>query len=91
MQGAEREIVISNRRGLHARASAKVCAVAATFDADVRVRKDDIVVGATSIMGLLMLGAGPGSSVFISATGPEAAAAVDALCALVADRFGEGE
>ncbi len=82
---------IVNRRGLHARASAKFCAVAGSFDARVTVTKDDITVGGRSIMGLLTLGAGVGSTIEISATGPQAREAVDALVKLVADRFGEGE
>jgi len=82
---------IINRRGLHARASARFCAVAGAFDAKVSVTKDQITVGGKSIMGLLMLGAGEGSSVTIEATGPQAAEAVDTLVKLVADKFGEGE
>lgn len=88
---AVRTARIVNRRGLHARASAKFCAVAGSFDATVTVAKDDMTVGGRSIMGLLMLGAGIGSSVTISATGPQAAEAVDTLARLIADRFGEGE
>ena len=82
---------ISNRRGLHARASAKFCAVAAAFDAKVTVTKDAVSVGGRSIMGLLTLGAGIGSTVTISATGAQAREAVDTLVRLIADRFGEGE
>ncbi|MFN0023582.1 MAG: HPr family phosphocarrier protein [Parvularculaceae bacterium] len=82
---------IVNRRGLHARASAKLAAVAGSFDAVVRVSKDGITVGARSIMGLMLLGAGIGSSVTITATGPQAADAIDTLAKLVADKFGEGE
>lgn len=82
---------IINRRGLHARASARFCAVASSFDARIRVTKDQITVGGQSIMGLLMLGAGIGSTVTISASGPQAAEALDTLVKLVADKFGEGE
>ncbi|MFZ5619198.1 MAG: HPr family phosphocarrier protein [Pseudomonadota bacterium] len=82
---------IVNRRGLHARASARFCAVAGSFDAAINVTKDDITVGGRSIMGMLMLGAGVGSEVTISATGPQAAEAVDTLVRLIADKFGEGE
>jgi phosphocarrier protein len=82
---------ITNRRGLHARASAKFCAVAGSFDAVIRVTKDDMTVGGRSIMGLLMLGAGVGSQIVISAEGPQADEALDTLVRLVADRFGEGE
>jgi phosphocarrier protein len=84
-------VTIVNRRGLHARAAAKFCAVAGAFDANVRVAKDDITVGGRSIMGLLMLGAGVGSTVTISATGPQASEVVDTLVRLVADKFGEGD
>lgn len=81
--------VIRNPRGLHARASARFCAVAASWDADVTVTKDGQSVGGTSIMALMMLGAGPGSEIVISATGPQAREAVDTLLKLIADNFGE--
>ncbi len=84
-------VQIINRRGLHARASAKFAAVAGSFDAVVRVTKDGITVGARSIMGLMMLGAGKGSTVTITATGPQAAEALETLIGLLADKFGEGE
>src|SRR5262245_6177899 len=84
-----REVEIVNKKGLHARASAKFVQTAEQFKADVKVTRGHESVGGTSIMGLMMLSAGPGSSIVISATGPEAAAAVEALCALVASRFGE--
>ncbi len=84
-------VTIVNRRGLHARASARFCAVAGAFDAKVAVTKDQITVGGRSIMGLLMLGAGVGSTVEIVASGPQAAEALDTLVNLVADKFGEGE
>ncbi|MBI1391902.1 MAG: HPr family phosphocarrier protein [Alphaproteobacteria bacterium] len=86
-----RLVSIRNRRGLHARASAKFCAVAGSFDAVVRVRREDADVGGCSIMGLLMLGAGKGCDIEISATGPQAREVVDTLVRLVEDRFGEGE
>ncbi len=85
------EVQILNRRGLHARASAKFSAVAGSFEAQVRVTKDGITVGGHSIMGLMMLGAGIGSSITIKATGEQAQEAVDTLAGLIADRFGEGE
>jgi phosphocarrier protein len=85
------EIRIVNRRGLHARASAKFAAVAGSFEATVRVTKDGVTVGARSIMGLLMLGAGLGSAITITATGAQAQEAVDTLAGLIADKFGEGE
>lgn len=91
MAQASARAVIVNRRGLHARAAARFCAVAGAFDAAVRVRKDDLSVGGRSIMGLLMLGAAAGSEIEIEATGEDAAAAVDTLVRLIADRFGEGD
>lgn len=84
-------VTIVNRRGLHARASARFCAAAGAYDAKVSVTKDQITVGGRSIMGLLMLGAGIGSQVTIEASGPQAAEALDTLVKLVADKFGEGE
>lgn len=83
-------VKIVNRRGLHARASARFCAVAGSFDASVTVTKDQTTVGGKSIMGLLMLGAGNGSSITISAEGPQAQEALDTLRKLIADKFGEG-
>ncbi len=82
-------VTVRNRRGLHARASAKFCALAGSWDAAVRVVKDGVEVGGCSIMGLLTLGAGPGAVITIKATGPQAAEAVDALAKLVNDKFGE--
>ena len=86
-----REVEIVNKKGLHARASAKFVQTAEQFQAEIAVTRGHETVGGTSIMGLMMLAASPGSSITISANGPQAAAAVDALCALVADRFGEEE
>ena len=80
---------ILNQRGLHARASAKFVKCAAEFDAEVRVSRDGQTVDAQSIMGLMMLAAGIGTEVEMEAEGPEAAAALDALCALVARKFDE--
>ncbi len=82
-------IVVRNIKGLHARASAKFVKCAETFDANVQVTRDGQTVGATSIMGLMMLAAGPGSTLAIEAQGPDAEAALAALLALVADGFGE--
>src|SRR5476649_2467690 len=81
-----RDIEIINKKGLHARASAKFVQTAEQFNAAVTVTRSHESVGGTSIMGLMMLAAGPGVTVNISATGKEAAAAVDALCALIASR-----
>jgi phosphocarrier protein len=84
-----REVEIVNKKGLHARASAKFVQSAEQFDAEITVTRGQETVGGTSIMGLMMLAAGTGTTVTISATGTDAAVAVDALCELVASRFGE--
>jgi phosphocarrier protein HPr len=84
-----REIAIRNSRGLHARASAKFVKCAEQFDADIWVSREGQTVPATSIMGLMMLAAHPGASILMEADGPDAAAALDALAKLVADKFGE--
>jgi phosphocarrier protein HPr len=88
-----RVLDIINEKGLHARASAKFVTVVEKFKdtAAIKVRKGDETVSGDSIMGLMMLGAGIGSSITISATGPQAKEAVDALDALVSSRFGEEE
>ena len=82
---------ICNKRGLHARASAKFVKLAETFDADIKVSKGGETVGGTSIMGLMMLAASKGCSVNISATGRQAEEALAALQALIDDKFGEVE
>lgn len=84
-----RTVEILNKRGLHARASAKFVQVVEHFDADVTVTRNGESVGGTSIMGLMMLAAGPGTTIEISARGREADAAVAALSDLVASKFGE--
>ena len=84
-----RIVDIVNERGLHARASAKFVKLAGSFDAEIQVARDGQSVDARSIMGLMMLAAGIGSTIEISAEGVEAEAALDALCALVAGRFDE--
>ncbi|MGH6718664.1 MAG: HPr family phosphocarrier protein [Alphaproteobacteria bacterium] len=86
---ARREVTIANARGLHARAAAKFVDLARRFDADIEVARDGVAVSGLSIMGLMMFAAGPGSRLEIRATGPEAAAAVAALGALVEARFNE--
>lgn len=88
---ARARVDIINKRGLHARASAKFVKTANGFDAEVRVAKDGAEVDARSIMGLMMLAAGPGCCIDIMAEGPQAEAALAALVALVAARFGEDE
>jgi phosphocarrier protein len=84
-------VEIVNERGLHARASAKFVKLAATFDAEVTVSRDGTTVDARSIMGLMMLAAGIGSTIEISAEGPEAKPALDALVELVQGRFDEDQ
>ncbi len=84
-----KKITIINKRGLHARASAKFCAVSESYDAKIMVSKDGIEVGGCSIMGLLTLGAGIGSEIEIKAEGRQAREALDTLTKLIADRFGE--
>ena len=84
-----RELIIVNRRGLHARASAKLVKLVETFDAEVTVTKDGQSVGGTSIMGLMMLAASPGCCIRVSATGAEAEAALAAISELVEGGFGE--
>ena len=85
----ETKVKIVNRRGLHARASAKFVKCAEAYQAEIRVRKDDDVVVATSIMGLMMLGASLGSQITLQATGPDAEDALAALTRLVENKFDE--
>jgi phosphocarrier protein len=80
---------ILNKRGLHARASAKFVTLAAKFQCEVTVTRDGTTVSGRSIMGLMMLGASMGSTIDICAQGPDAANAVQALLALVAGKFEE--
>ena len=89
MAGARRTAEIVNERGLHARASAKFAKLAMSFDAEVMVSKDGHEVDARSIMGLMMLAAGIGSTVEVSAEGEQAEEAVAALCELIENRFDE--
>ena len=91
MTTLSRLMPITNKRGLHARASSKFVQLVETFDCDVIVRKDGTEVGGTSIMGLMLLAASPGTSIEVSATGSDAVAALDAIEGLLADKFGEGE
>lgn len=86
-----REVPVVNKRGLHARASAKFVQMVERFNAEVWVTRNGETVGGTSIMGLMMLAAGIGTSVTISAVGPQAQEAVDALAELMATKFGEEE
>ncbi len=84
-------ISISNKLGLHARASAKLTKLAGSFQSDVFMTRNARRVNAKSIMGVMMLAAGVGSEVEIETTGPDEQAAMDALVALINDKFGEGE
>jgi phosphocarrier protein len=86
-----RDLQIVNRKGLHARATAKFVQCAEKFDAEVFVTRCGETVGGVSIMGILTLGAGLGSTSNVAARGPQAQAALDAIAALVADHFGEEE
>jgi phosphocarrier protein len=86
---AEREVRVTNRRGLHARAAAKFVTVAERFSAEVEVCYDERVVAAGSIMGLMMLGAGPGALITLRAAGDDADAALSALASLVEAGFNE--
>ena len=90
-KAVSRELPVINMRGLHARASAKFVKTVESFEAEVTVTKDGSSVGGTSIMGLMMLNAGPGSSIHVTATGGQALDVINALDALLADRFQEGE
>lgn len=85
------EISIVNKRGLHARASAKFVQMVERFNADVSVTRNGETVGGNSIMGLMMLSAGIGTTITVSATGPEARAAVAAIAELIGNRFNEDE
>ncbi len=86
-----REVIICNKKGLHARASAKFVQLAEQFDAAITVTRGHESVGGTSIMGLMMLAAAPGCSIRIEASGHQAADALEALCRLVEGKFGEDE
>ena len=88
---ASAELTIVNKLGLHARASAKLTQVASGFKSDVWLTRNGRRVNAKSIMGVMMLAAGKGATVTVEADGEDAEAALTALRALIADRFGEGE
>jgi phosphocarrier protein len=83
------ELPIINKRGLHARASAKFVQLVEKFDAAVSVTRNGETVGGNSIMGLMMLSAGIGTTIAVSATGPQASEAIAAITELVSSRFGE--
>ena len=84
-----REMPIINRKGLHARATAKFVQCVEQFDADIKVTRGGETVGGTSIMGLMMLAAATGTTITVRAMGNQASEAMNAIAALVADRFGE--
>ena len=84
-------ITISNRLGLHARASAKLTKLAGGFPCEVWIARGDRRVNAKSIMGVMMLAAGMGTEVVLETNGTDEQAAMDALVALINDKFGEGE
>lgn len=88
-QALLRTLTIVNRRGLHARASARFVQTAEAFEAEITVSRDGLSVGGQSIMGLMMLAASLGSTIEVAATGADAVEALDAIERLVADRFGE--
>ena len=85
----EAVVTIRNRKGLHARASAKFVQTVERFNAEVWVTRGHETVGGNSIMGLMMLSAGPGTSIVVSVAGPEAQAALEAITELVASKFNE--
>jgi phosphocarrier protein len=85
-----REIEIVNKLGLHARASARLTQLAARYQSDVSIARNGRSVNAKSIMGVMMLAAGKGSKVTLEIDGPDESEAMDAVCALIADCFGEG-
>jgi phosphocarrier protein HPr len=84
-----KELAITNKRGLHARASAKFVQMVERFNAEITVTRGSETVGGNSIMGLMMLAAAPGTSIVVTAKGPQAREALEALTELVGSRFGE--
>ena len=89
MTAVRREVLVANKRGLHARASAKFVTMASELDAKIEVEKDGNRVCGTSIMGLMMLGAAMGDTIIIHCEGPYGELALEKLATLVEDRFGE--
>lgn len=88
---SERDVLIVNPLGLHARPAAQIVRTASDFASDIRLEKDGMEVNGKSIMGVMMLAAGQGTSVLLEAEGPDAEQALAALTNLIANRFGEGE
>ncbi|HQR10208.1 MAG TPA: HPr family phosphocarrier protein [Casimicrobiaceae bacterium] len=87
----QRDVEIINKLGLHARASAKLTQLAAKYQSDVQMSRNGRKVNAKSIMGVMMLAAGKGAKVTVEVDGPDEAAAMDAIVALIGDYFGEGQ
>ena len=87
----QQEVDIVNKLGLHARASAKLTQLAAKFQSDVQISRNGRKVNAKSIMGVMMLAAGKGSKITLEVDGPDEDQAIEAICALIGDSFGEGE
>lgn len=85
----ERSIQIVNRNGLHARPAAEIVKLAAKFQSEITIVKDDLDVNGKSIMGVMMLAAEHGSTILVRAEGPDADAALEALTTLVSNKFGE--
>jgi phosphocarrier protein HPr len=83
------QLTIVNRKGLHARASARFVRTAELFDAEVKVTRDGTTVSGGSIMGLMMLGAGPGATILVQVSGKQARQALDAITTLVENGFDE--
>jgi phosphocarrier protein HPr len=88
---SEREVRIENRNGLHARPAAEIVKAASRFKSEVTISRDDMEVNGKSIMGVMMLAAEYGTTLWLRANGDDAEQAVDAIAALVASRFGEKE
>ncbi len=89
VETVRRRVTIVNSRGLHARAAAKFAKTAGSFEAEILVTRGEQEVSGLSIMGLMMLAAAPGNDIELTATGPDATAAIDALAALITDKFQE--
>ncbi|GGB46654.1 HPr family phosphocarrier protein [Shewanella inventionis] len=85
----ERQVTISNKLGLHARAATKLAMLAADFNAQITLIQADKQASAASVLGLLMLESGIGKMITVTATGPDAEAALDAVCNLINDKFDE--
>ena len=87
----QREVEIQNKLGLHARASAKLTQLAAKYQSDVALSRNNRKVNAKSIMGVMMLAAGKGSKIMLETAGPDEEEAMEAICRLISDCFGEGQ